>query len=235
MKYSKRFTGAAIAVAAVMVPLASVHAQGSGMDGGEPIDIVNAWNYDSLYENGFSAEEFMDAEVYDDGEEIGEVEDLVLTPGEGVTGMIIETGGFLDIGDTHLLYPFDEARDISLDEVEVSIDVNAIEDYSLFPTVEGESLEGQKMRVTQLIGDYAYLEGGVPYGLVDDMVISRTGDVLAVVVQPDVSVGYGGYYAWPYYGVEPGLGYYEVPYTMEEVGTLEPFDYGALQGEPGDM
>ncbi len=234
MKLPTRFTGTAIAAAAMMMPLAPAYAQNVDMD--EPIDIVNDWNYDDLYDRGFSAEEFIGAEVYDDGEEVGEVEDLVLVSGEGITGMIIETGGFLDIGDSHILYPFDEAQDFSLDEVEVSIDVNAIEDYSVFPAVEDESLEGQQTRVSHLIGDYAYLEGGMPYGLVDDIIIDQDGQVLAVIVQPDVSTGYGGYYAWPYYGVESGVDYYEVPHTMDEVTDLDTFDYEALDAEPdGDM
>lgn len=197
----------------------------SAQANGEAVDIT-AWDPTVLYAAGWSVEEFLDAEVYDqDGEQIGEVEDLIVGPEGVVKRMVIEAGGFLDIGDTHLAYPWENAQIETLDRVVVSFDEDNVEDYSLFRDVEGEPAQGRNWRITELLGDYAYLEGAVPYGWIDDVVI-KEGKVAAVVVHPDVTYGVAGPYAWPYYadGFDPGLNYYELPYGPDEVAVLDPFD-----------
>lgn len=257
MRLRKLLTSTSIATAVAALPISPVLAQdsagGQATQGGsgETINLVTAWDYEPLYSQGISVERLLDAEVYDaseedvagqedevvaegEGEAIGEVENLVVSAQGSVTGIIIETGGFLDIGDTHLLYPFDQARIASTDAVYVEIKEDAIEEYSLFPEVEDQPIWGQQWRITDLINDYAALGGEVPYGMVEDVIINQTGNILAVVVEPDVTYGYAGYYAWPYYGYgygfEPGLPYYSVPYSEEEVADLAAFETQELQG-----
>lgn len=94
--------------------------------------------------------------------------------------------------------------------------------------VKGEPIPGNEWRISKLIGGYAY-PADAGYDRVEDVVINPAGEVLAVVVDPDVTYGLDGYYAWPFYGFDygfdPGLDYYEVPYGEDEVAELEPFDY----------
>ncbi len=63
------------------------------------------------------------------------------------------------------------------------------------------------------------------------MIFSKEGELKAVVVQPDVTWGTPGYYAYPYYGWDPTLDYYEVPYSRDEVAGLDTFDYGEVDEE----
>ncbi|WP_119459479.1 PRC-barrel domain-containing protein [Rhodospirillaceae bacterium SYSU D60014] len=235
------FLSTTTAIATVLVAFAFAPAQAQDTESSEaqntaskdPIDITT-WNYSDLYA-GWSVENFLDADVYDeDGEEIGEVEDLVVNPDGQVEELVIEAGGFLDIGDAHFTYPWQNAEIVSPDRVEVEFDDENIESYSLFGDVEGESVGPRSWRITELIDDYAALDEGVRYGWVDDVIISQQGEIQAVVVQPDVTYGVGGPYAWPYYGYDggfdPGLDYYKVPYTEDEVADLGIFDYDQLEG-----
>ncbi|HET6628888.1 MAG TPA: PRC-barrel domain-containing protein [Woeseiaceae bacterium] len=215
------------AIAAALAGSAALSVAQADQD--DNVQSISEWSYDELDE-GMSAEEFLDAEVYDqEGDNIGELEDLVVAGGgERITGMVIETGGFLDIGDTHLVYPYDKAEIQSTDSVQVSIDGENVEEFSLFDA-EGEPIPGEKWRITELIGDYAYTADG-GYGWIEDVVIDKSGQIKAVVVDPDVTYGIDGYYAWPFYAgyYNPVAGIYEVPYTLNEVSTLDPFGYDTL-------
>jgi hypothetical protein len=97
----------------------------------------------------------------------------------------------------------------------------------------------REWRATELMGDYAMLAGGVGYGYVDDLIVSKAGDLEAVVIRPDVTYGRYAPYAYPYYGYsfgwEPGLGYYGLPYTTADIDGLEPFDYEQMDmGDDAD-
>lgn len=236
------FLSRTTAIATVLAAFAFGPAQAQGAETDESgtqnknsedrIDITT-WNYSDLYQ-GWSVENFLDADVYDeDGEEIGEVEDLIVNPDGKVERLVIEAGGFLDIGDAHFTYPWQDANIASLDRVEVQFDQDNIEDYSLFGNIEGEPAGPRNWRITELMNDYAALDEGVRYGWVDDVIISRQGEIQAVVVQPDVTYGVGGPYAWPYYGFDyafdPGQNYYELPYTEDEIADLDVFDYNQME------
>lgn len=191
------------------------------------------WRQRDLY-SGWSVEELLDADVYDaQGEEIGEVEDVIIGPDGKVRSLVIEAGGFLDIGDTHFAYPWAKATIQGTDRVTVAFDKDRIADYSIFRDMDDRPTQGRNWRVTELINDYAYLSGRQGYGMVDDVIISRQGEVQAVIVRPDIGYGVSGAYAWPYYGYgygfDPTYDYYEVPYDRNEVAGLEPFDYNRLE------
>ncbi len=210
------------------------------------------WNYDQLYAEGISVEQLLDAEVSGPtGDEIGDVENVVFGKDGKVLSIIAEIGGFLEIGDTHVNIPWDQVRvGAEADEITVPLTQETIEEYSLFAdplltateaTTEVQAVEGDNAgvaltglrawRATEVIGDYARLregEGFTNYGYVDDLII-RNGEIAAVVVGADVGWGTPGMYAYPYYGYgygwRPGLGYYDLPYSREDVGTMRPFDH----------
>lgn len=54
-------------------------------------------------------EEIDDIEIVTaDGEEIGEIDDVLIDPSGRVVAVVVETGGFLDIGDRELLFALDQ-------------------------------------------------------------------------------------------------------------------------------
>lgn len=59
----------------------------------------------------------MDASVMDDGwNEIGEIEDLVLDQYGQMVGVVAEIGGFLDIGDKHVVISMDDVKLTAVDD-----------------------------------------------------------------------------------------------------------------------
>ncbi|ETX28024.1 PRC-barrel domain-containing protein [Roseivivax isoporae] len=71
-------------------------------------------------------------EVETEWEQVGTVTDIAMTPDGKMTGLIVEHGGFLDIGDDHVLLNLDDAKFASIDED------NA---YSFVTRYSGDELE----------------------------------------------------------------------------------------------
>src|SRR5680860_1237717 len=82
-----------------------------GKTGQDRVQIVPAgsWNYDRIYGSGWSYDRLIDeAEVIGpEGDDIGDVENLIIGRDGKVKAVIAEIGGFLDIGDTHVAVPWD--------------------------------------------------------------------------------------------------------------------------------
>jgi len=241
---------ATAALALAMPAMAS--AQGTGPLGNADVIRLSDWRYDDLYTGGWSLENFIDeVEVYGPaGEEIGDIENVVMGPDGRILSVIAEVGGLWDIGDTHVNVPWDQVS-LTGDGKGVIIPVTeeTVEDFSLFDADHLRAAEAagnvqevdddvevgpRAWRATELIDDYVRLSDGTNYGYVDDLII-KDGKVAAVVVKPDVAYGVGGPYAYPYYGYgagwRPGLDYYEMPYRSTDVTDRETFDYGALDDD----
>jgi sporulation protein YlmC with PRC-barrel domain len=225
---------------------ASMDAQASG----EVIALPD-WHPDISSETAVSVEQLLDFDVYGPtGEEIGEIENVLMgTEGE-VLSVIAEVGGLLEIGDTHVNVPWDEVEVNAAEEsVTVPVTQEEAEDYTLFidevvaagaaasdiQQVSGDNAglveTGPRVwQARELIGDYVRLRDGDAfenYGFIDDILI-RDGQIEAVVVRPDVTWGTPGLYAYPYYGYgygwAPGSPYYDLPYARADVEALEPLD-----------
>ncbi|ETX13579.1 hypothetical protein OCH239_09880 [Roseivivax halodurans JCM 10272] len=54
--------------------------------------------------------------VNEEWELIGEIEDIVLTRNGEVTGIVAEVGGFLDVGDKHVMINVDEMKLVPVDD-----------------------------------------------------------------------------------------------------------------------
>ncbi|MBV8914152.1 MAG: PRC-barrel domain-containing protein [Acetobacteraceae bacterium] len=68
-------------------------------------------------ENGIRASKLIGASVRTDGDqEVGKVDDLVMTEGNKVTVAVVAVGGFLGLGSKLVAFPFDQLR-ISGDHV----------------------------------------------------------------------------------------------------------------------
>ena len=79
---------------------------------GEPARIdLRQWDYGELYKSGWRAGSLIGADVIGKaGEEIGNVENIMIGPDGKVLSIIAEIGGFLDIGDTHVNIPWKEVQ-----------------------------------------------------------------------------------------------------------------------------
>ncbi|MGQ9368421.1 PRC-barrel domain-containing protein [Azospirillum sp. ST 5-10] len=248
---------AAAAVLAFGVPAGAVAQTATPRaDGGPAVDAeviqLPDWRYDALYQDGWSADEFIDdVDVHGPaGEEIGDIENIVVGPDGRIRSVIAEVGGFWDIGDTHVNVPWDQVTwDKARERVTIPVTEESVDDYAVDVEETGwlsASEAGQRVQavdddlevgprawlVSELIGDYARLREGVDYGYVDDVIFGQDGGVQAVVVRPDSGYGTSGYFGYPYYGYgygfDPGQNYYEMPYTEGDVAGVDPLDYDAF-------
>lgn len=195
---------------------------------------LSAWDAKELHD-GWRASRMTDTPVYGkDGEDIGEVANIFVGADDRIQSIVVEAGGFLDIGDTHFRVPWDQV-DLTPDAEGVQVPVNEdnVEDFDLFS--EEPDVGPRTWRVTEVIGDYVRMADGSNYGIVHDLVFSNEGHLESVVVNPAVGYGVGGYYAYPWYGYDygfdPGADVYEVPYARDDIAELEPFDYDMIDAD----
>ncbi len=183
------------------------------------------WDQDALAGAWEASELIGEADVYGvDGEEIGEVEDIVVGADDRVRSVVIEAGGFWDIGDTHFAIPFDQVEIQGYDTIRVPLNEDNIDDYDVFNDIDDEAAEGRAWRMSELINDYASLRGGERYGYVDDVLIGQDGSIKAIVVDGTSGYDYSGPYAMPYYGYGygwgPGYRTYNTGYTQADLENL---------------
>ena len=160
---------------------------------------------DDLYQ-GFRASRLMGQDVYGpNGNEIGEVQDVFVNPQGRLTAVIVEAGGFLDIGDAAFRVQW---KDVNLtpsrEGVQIPITEDRAERYGLFDGPETVLTNAREFRLSELIGDHARLRDGIGYGRVSDVVVGRDGRVMGVLVTRDVGWG-AGTYGYPYYGYGYGF------------------------------
>ena len=214
---------------------------GETRSGDAPV-ALSSWNYERLYAmEGIRGEAMLDADAYGaDGEEVGDVENVWIRDNR-IIALTVETDGFLDIGDTHVIVPFDEIsfegdrivtplteenagdRDAWSEMAVIEETLDAIERVD----DGGAVAAGDVYRLTDVMDDYALAEG-VGRGYIDDVLFSREGALEAVVY-----VGAAGYRAAPYYGPEHGYDPFRSTYPLrhdaEEIEGLEPFDYDRME------
>lgn len=187
----------------------------------------------SQYQDGWTAKSLLDAEVYgEDGDEVGEVENIVMTSEGKIDRLVIETDNWLGIGDRMISVPWNNV-DLAPDKegIVTRLDEDQMDDFSLFSDDDVDT-GPQAFRASDLLGDYVELKDGTEYGYVSDIVFGQDGAVKAVMVNPDVGFGdstyAGGYYGYPFYGYDYGLDpfadTYGLPYSEDEVAVHEPFD-----------
>jgi sporulation protein YlmC with PRC-barrel domain len=141
---------------------------------------LEGWGYDDLYARGMSAEEFIDEyEVYGAaGEEIGDVEDVIVGADGEVLAVVAEIGGFIDIGDTHVAVPWDEVELVVGEQaITVPVTDENVENYGVYGEgyafgdaavdvtgavagqevvsgIDDQELGPRAYRVSEIIGDY---------------------------------------------------------------------------------
>lgn len=243
-------TASALALAVATPALAQDDTSQSGDGATDNVQILSAWNYDTLYSEGWSVENMFDMTtvIGQNGEDIGDIENVVFADDGEVLGVIAQVGGFWDLGDTHVFVPWDEI-DVGngIDQVQVPVSEETIDDYDIFAGFmdEGTITEGQTdttnrvnddlsagpgvFKATDLIGDFVYLADGVLYGYVADLIV-QDGKISGVVSDAR-SYGTDGYYAYPYNdAAAPMYGpRYNMAYDSSQIGSMESFNYDDLR------
>jgi sporulation protein YlmC with PRC-barrel domain len=216
---------------------------------GQPLEQVDQ----RVLRTGFRGESLLDADVIGTtGDDIGDVENVLIGPDDRIVAIIAEVGGFWDIGDTHVAVPWSEVQ-LTGEGVRVPVTEENIENYSVFRNEEYFTLRkagaigvvdddldtGSRVwKLSELVDDYAVLRTGASYGYVDDVVFSQDGRLEAVVVTPDARYGYAGRYAHPFYGFgvgwAPRYQYYQLPYDRADVAEVAEFDGDRMEGPLAD-
>ncbi|MGK7870534.1 PRC-barrel domain-containing protein [Falsiroseomonas sp. E2-1-a20] len=186
---------------------------------------------EELY-RGVRASRIMGQEVYGgDGEDLGDVKDIFVGRDGRVSAIVVEGGGFLDIGDAAFRVPWNEVNlTPGAAGIRIRMTEETAEDYDLFDGPETLITGPREYRISELIGDYARLSNGAGYGRVSDVVIGRDRRISGVLVTRGIGWG-GGAYGFPYYGYgygfEPGNDYYGLPHATTEAAAMAPrIDYG---------
>ena len=198
---------------------------------------IRTWKFDQEGHDGWSVKKLIGTKAFGPNrKEIGKVENVIFDPGGKVIKLIVETGGLLGFDETPLAVNWKDVKIGSdLDYVNTPITVESLEKYGLFDGMPDKVAIGPRQwRATELMGDYVNLQGAANYGFVRDLIISKEGDLKAVIVKADVSYDRNrGYYAYPYYGYgmgynyawNPGNNYYELPFGKTDIAHLLPYAY----------
>ncbi len=234
----------------IAVSIAALIAGAPALAQDDEVKVLAGWGYDELYSEGWSVENMFDmTEVIDaDGEVIGDVENIIFSNDGMVLGIIAEIGGVWDIADMHVHVPWVEVTMQSgIQQMEVPVTENTVVKYNVFGDywddeqvitegnvdtahqVDSDLVAGSGVfKATDLMGDYAYLSDGTPYGYVSDLIVR--GATISAVVSDAATYGWPGYYAYPYARRGDMLGpRYDLPYGATEVETIENFNYENLQ------
>lgn len=195
------------------------------------IDIIN-WDAAQL-RGGYSANRLIGMDVRGrDGKSLGEVEDILVDTDGKATAIVVESGGFLDIGDKHFRIPWDQARlAASLDHLVIPLTKENAELYRDTREREKVRTRAREYRVSELRYDVVTLRDGAHYGRVDDLIIGRKGNVEAVVVDPvRKDMATQDRYAYPWRGgtVDFDRNRYALPYERAQINRLKPFNYRAF-------
>lgn len=196
---------------------------------------LGEWSYDDLTSGDHvRGWQLQNAEIYgENGEEIGSVESIFVEDNQ-IVAVTAEIGGFVDIGDRHVVVPFEQlswAEDgftVPLTEANVDdYDAWAEDSYvtAMLETVkvadDGEVAAGERAyRLSELIADYAIAADGERVGYVRDVLIDKSGAIEAVVFS-----GRYGRQATPWYGYRPAFGAYNLGYTVTDIENLRPFNF----------
>lgn len=187
---------------------------------------LTKWDYSAL-KGDWLASSVIDSEVHGtEGRELGEVHNLILDGDGNLKAVIVEAGGFLDIGDNHFRVPWSEVKLApNTGSVTVPVSADNIDAYTVF---DGEKLDKSLVedayRATELVRTFISLKSRAGYGMVTDLVFSPEGKLDAVVAQPATGFGAGAY-AVPYTSgmYDRARGTWEFPYDGKDLEVLRSF------------
>lgn len=136
------------------------------------------------------------------GEDVGEIEDLVVDRDGRVRFVLVERGGFLDLGDEHVAVPWDSVQFgddlvIAMDETRLQdvprfardrevdwTDSEVVSEIAAFFGAEAEQIPGPPLRLEDELLDHdLILASGEVLGEVEEVVLDRDGRLRYLVVE----------------------------------------------------
>lgn len=164
--------------------------------------------------HGYSARWLIGAEASGrGGESLGKVTDLLIAPDGRVSGVLV---GTLPIAAAW--------RQVTIAAGEPHVTV-----FAGPPGRPADLVPEREMRATALLGDAFALKSGERYGTVRDLVVSRTGEVAAVVVEEAAGDRNGlRALAWRGARLDPSVDTHILPYDRSQLSRLRPFEHGEL-------
>lgn len=243
------------AVAGLSVSVLQATAQ-DVVDGGTLV--LDDWTYQTLYDSEALSVDFLFGQnVFDSaGEEIGNVEDLVMNDAGEVIALVAEVGGFWDIGDSHVSVPWDRVQMGDDGSVTIPVTEDNIADFDLFTTsglpenaniadsvienVDNEELGSGLWRASELMTDYVRVQSEqdtwVNFGYVSDLLI-EDGNIVGTLVTTGSRYG-PGTAAYPYWNPNMDSRYgnwsqttrtYDLPILIGDAISQPPFETDRLQ------
>lgn len=188
---------------------------------------IGSWDQAEL-RGGYSANRLIGTDVRGKGgNSIGKIEDLLVDADGNAIAIVVESGGFLDIGDKHFRVPWGDAKlAADLEHVVVPLSKESAAQYRDTRDREKVRTGPREYRMSELKNDNVTLADGARYGVVDDLILGRDGKVNAIVVN---AVRDATRYAYPYRSgayIADTNGY-ALPYQQTQINNLKPFDYRA--------
>ena len=170
--------------------------------------------------SGWLARSLLGQKVYGrEGNQLGEVQDILFGPDARIAAIIVEGGGFLEIGVGAFRASWDQVDPTpGRDGVAIDLTEAEVKRMGLFDDERVRSGH-REFRVSQIIGDWTRIGNEtnpcfIKRGFVTDVVIDRSGKLSAILESRAFRVG-GGIYAYPFYdyqaGWKPHYGYYDLP------------------------
>lgn len=229
-RYNAHAVAGALAIVAGLAPVYAPAQQANERQMAQPgVGNIN-WNEREI-RGGISLNRLVGMDVTGkNGKSLGEVQHVLLNTSGKVTAIVVESGGFLNIGDTHFRIPWKEVQfGRDMDHVVVPLSEQTAERYRERRTTEQVQTGAREFRFSELKDDAVTLRDGTRYGQVDDLVVTRGGDVKAMVVDADFENARGAY-AYPYspdaFAFDRNT--YTLPYDRAQVVTVRPFSYAAM-------
>lgn len=166
-----------------------------------------------------------------DGDTIGELDDLIISSGDKKLQAILSVGGFLGIGERHVAIPFNELK---INRVNNDIELfyqatkDQLEGMPQFSYDESEKMP-QTVRASQFIGMDVKNETDEEIGEVEDLIVTTTDAMPKVVLDVGTYLGSGEkLVAVPYESLNiSGTEDKEIIYTTtkEELSQMSTFTY----------
>lgn len=225
-RFNTSAIGGALVLLALSAPL-SAQTQGAQPMAQPGVDNIN-WNEREL-RNGLSANRLVGMDVRGKrGNSLGEVQHLIVGAQGKVTAIAVESGGFMNIGDTHFRIPWNQVefgRD--MDHVVVPLDERTAEQYRDRKEAERVATGAREYRLSRIKDGSVTMRDGTTYGEIEDLIVSRNGDIKAVIV--DSSFGPGGLRAVPFQAATFDFDRtaYTAPFDRAGADAYRPFDYRA--------
>ncbi|KJS45878.1 MAG: hypothetical protein VR70_00085 [Rhodospirillaceae bacterium BRH_c57] len=173
-----------------------------------------------------SASRMIDMPVIDaTGKTIGRIVNFAMDPDhQRFDAAVVEAPGLGEAAPSHLVIPWQDIT-LTADHIRVPVGDSDAQTYAPFqpdPVIAADERPDSQLgwRLSNLVGNYAVLRGGVGYGEVQDVLVDvGTGALSTLVVQPAGRFGTGEPAAYPFVAEAwtPETGTYALPHTADEI------------------